>query len=40
MYRMAANEGVIKAIASFYRDDSDTIFLGLSYDLRPNILKV
>ena len=29
----AANEGVTKAIASFCRDDSDTVYLGLSYDL-------
>ena len=35
---MAANEGVVKAIVSFNRDDSDTVYLGLSYDLRPNIL--
>ena len=25
----AANEGVRKAVATFYRDDSDTVFLGL-----------
>ena len=37
---MAAIEGVIKAIVSFYQDDSDTVFLGLSYDLCPNILEV
>ena len=37
---MAANEGVIKAVVSFYQDDSDAVFLGLSYDLRPYILKV
>ena len=35
---MAANEGVTKAIASFYYDDSDTVFLDLFYDLRPNII--
>ena len=33
---MAANEGVIKAVVNFYQDDSDAVFLGLSYDLRPN----
>ena len=37
---MAANEGVIKAVVNFYQDDSDAVFLGLSYDLRPNLLKV
>ena len=37
---MAANEGVIKAVVNFYKDDSDAVFLGLSYDLRPNPLKV
>ena len=37
---MAANEGVIKAVVNFYQDDSDAVFLGLSYDLRPNPLKV
>ena len=37
---MAANEGVIKAVVNFYQDDSDAVFLGLSYDLRPYILKV
>ena len=35
---MADNEGVTKAIASFYQDDSDTVFLDLSYDLDPNII--
>ena len=35
-YTMAANEGVVKAIVRFYRDNSDTVFLGLSCDLRPN----
>ena len=39
-YTFAANEGVIKAIVNFYRDDSDTVFLCLSRDLRPNIPKV
>ena len=39
-YTLAANEGVIKAVLNFYRDDSDTVFLCLSHDLRPNILKV
>ena len=28
---MAANEGVTKVIASFYRVDLDVVFLGLSY---------
>ena len=37
---MAANEGVIKAVVNFYQDDSDAVFLGLSYHLRPYILKV
>ena len=38
---MAANEGVINAaVVNFYQDDSDAVFLGLSYDLRPNSLKV
>ena len=37
---MAANEGVIKAVVNFYQDDSDAVFLGLSYDLRPNPMKV
>ena len=37
---MAANEGVKKAVVNFYQDDSDAVFLGLSYDLRPYILKV
>ena len=37
---MAANEGVIKAVVNFYQDDSDAVFLGLSYDLRPYILKL
>ena len=37
---MAANEGVIKAVVNFYQDHSDAVFLGLSYDLRPNLLKV
>ena len=36
---MAANEGVIKAVVNLYQDDSDAVFLGLSYDLRPNVLK-
>ena len=35
---MAANEGVTKVIASFYRVDLDVVFLGLSYYLRPNIV--
>ena len=34
----ADNESVTKAIASFYRDDSDTVYLGLSYDLRSDII--
>ena len=37
---MAADEGVIKVVVNFYQDDSDAVFLGLSYDLRPYILKV
>ena len=37
---MAANEGVIKAVVNFYQDDSDAVFLGLSYDLRPSLLKL
>ena len=37
---MAANEGVMKAVVNFYKDHSDAVFLGLSYDLRPNLLKV
>ena len=38
---MAANEGVINAaVVNFYQDDSDAVFLGLSYDVRPNSLKV
>ena len=39
---MAANEGVKKAVVNFYQDDSDAVFLGLSYvyDLRPNLLKL
>ena len=38
---MAANEGVINAaVVNFYQDDSDAVFLGLSYDLRPNSMKV
>ena len=36
-HTMAANEGVTKVIASFYRVDLDVVFLGLSYYLRPNI---
>ena len=39
-YTLAANEGVIKAVVNFYRDDSDTVFLCLSHELRPNILEV
>ena len=35
---MAANEGVTKAIAGFYRDDLDMVFLGLSYYLNVPIL--
>ena len=38
-YTLASN-GVIKAIVNFCPDDSDTAFLRLSHDLRPNILKV
>ena len=40
IYSLAANEGVIKAIVNYHRDDSDSVFLLLSHDLRPNILKV
>ena len=39
-YMLATDEGVIKAIVNFYLDDSDSVFLRLSHDLRPNILKV
>ena len=39
-YTLATNEGVIKDIGNFYRDDSDSVFLRFSPDLRPNILKV
>ena len=37
-HTMGANEGVTEAVASFYRGDSDTVFLDFSYDLRPNII--
>ena len=39
-YTLATNEGAIKDIVNFYRDDSDSVFLRFSPDLRPNILKV
>ena len=39
-YTLASNEGFIKAIVNFLPDDSDTVFLRLFHDLRPNILKV
>ena len=39
-YTIAANEDVIKAIVSLPEMIPDTVFLGLSYNLRPNILKV
>ena len=39
-YTLATNEGAIKDIVNFYRDDSDSVFLRCSPDLRPNILKV
>ena len=39
-YTFASNEGVMKAIVNFCLDDSDTLFVRLSHDLRPNILKV
>ena len=39
-YMLADDEGVIKAIVNFYRDNSDSVFLRLSHDLRSNILKV
>ena len=32
------NESVTKVIASFYRDDSDTVYLGFCYDLRSDII--
>ena len=35
-HTMAANEGVTEAVASFYRGDSDMVFLDFSYDLCPN----
>ena len=38
--RERASIHVAKAIVNFYRDDSDSVFLRLSHDLRPNILKV
>ena len=34
----AANEGVRKAVATFYRDDSDRVFLGLLTIYVPNII--
>ena len=37
-HTMAANEGVAKVIASFYRDDLGIVFLGLSYYFRPSII--
>ena len=37
---MVDNEGVAKAVASFYRDDSSTVSLGLPYDPLPNIIAV
>ena len=40
VYTLASNEGVVKAIANFCRDDSDTVFLRLSHDLRRDIRKV
>ena len=38
--RERASIHVANAIVNFYRDDSDSVFLRLSHDLRPNILKV
>ena len=35
---MADNKGVTKAVASFYRENSDTVSLGLPCDPRPNII--
>ena len=35
---MAANDGVTKAIAGFYRDDLGMVFLGLSYYLNVLVL--
>ena len=35
---MAANDGVTKAIAGFYRDDLGMVFLGLSYYLNVPVL--
>ena len=32
------NESVTKVIASFYRDDSDTVYLGFCYDVRLDII--
>ena len=37
---IADKEGVAKAVATFYRDDSNTVSLGLPYDPRPNIIPV
>ena len=37
---MADNEGVTKAVASFYWDDSDTVSLGLPCDPPPNTIPV
>ena len=37
---IADNEGVAKAVASFYPDDSNKVSLGLPYDPRPNIIPV
>ena len=39
-HAMADNEGVTKAVASFYRDDSDTVSLGLPCDPCSNIIPV
>ena len=39
-HEMADNEGVTKAVASFYRYHSDTVSLGLPCDPRPNIIPV
>lgn len=39
-YTMAANEGFVKAIVSFYQDDSDKVFLTIYVPLDPMSLKV
>ena len=39
-HAMADNKSVTKAVASFYREDWDTVSLGLPCDPRPNIIPV